>query len=80
MEKHKRHIEELDSMAWLMGQYFISSIQKALDPKKAKYPEHPHGINNTEKTQNPIIAAKRFEDFVNVFNKKFQTKTENGTQ
>lgn len=63
--------EKINYSAWLHGKYIISSIQMALNPKKAKYPENPFG-KEEETQQYPEIQARKFEDWASVFNKKFQ--------
>jgi hypothetical protein len=68
--------EKINYTAWTNGQYIISAIQKALDPKKAKYPDKPFGKEDENTVQqNPEIQARKFEDWANVFNKKFQQTT-----
>jgi hypothetical protein len=66
--------EKIDYTAWINGQYIISSIQTALDPKKAKYPDKPFGKEENIIQQHPEIQAKKFEDWANVYNKKFEQK------
>ena len=80
MQKQKQRQDELNTLAWLSGQYFISSIQVAFDPKKAKYPKQPFGQKTEETAQNPTVAARRFEDFAEAFNKKFENKQVDSTQ
>lgn len=63
--------EKIEYAAWRHGQYVISAVQKALDPKKAKYPDRPFG-KNEETQQHPEIQARKFEDWANAFNKKFE--------
>lgn len=75
-ESIEEEFEKLDYSAWMYGQYMISAIQVALNPKKVKYPKHPYGIQQ-EKTQLPKelqseIQARKFEEWASVFNKKFE--------
>lgn len=80
MQKQKQRQDELNTLAWLSGQYFISSIQVAFDPKKAKYPKQPFGQQTEEKSQNPVVASRRFEDWAAAWNKKFENKQTESTQ
>lgn len=64
-----------DFQAWKQGEYMISAIQKALDPKKAKYPDTPYSMNKSEEVQtHPEIQARKFEDWANSFNRNFESK------
>ena len=74
MDKQKEKIDNLNVSAWLNGMYFIDSIQVGLNPKKAKYPKSPIDVYGAEKKANPIVASKRFEDWANAWNKKFENK------
>ena len=70
----KSRYEFADFQAWKIGQYMIPAIQKALEPKKAKYPERPYSLENDEVQMSPEIQARKFEDWANAFNKKFITQ------
>ena len=65
--------DKINHSGWVHGQYIISAIQKALDPKKAKYPDKPFD-KNEEVQQNPEIQAMKFKDWADAHNKKFQQK------
>lgn len=69
--------EKIDYIAWIHGEYMISAIQAALIPKKVKYPDEPYSIQQKNKNQIPQelqaeIQSRKFEEWANVFNKKFQ--------
>ena len=71
----KSRYDFADFQAWKHGEYMISAIQKALEPKKAKYPDSPHSMTKSEEVQTyPEIQARKFEDWANVFNKKFENQ------
>lgn len=71
----KSRYEFADFQAWKIGQYMISAIQKALEPKKAKYPEQPYSMERSDEVQaSPEIQARKFEDWANAFNKKFMSQ------
>ncbi len=80
--RQKEYVSEIkskydfaDFQAWKNGEYIISAIQKALDPKKAKYPESPYSIDKSETAQSqPGIQARKFEDWANSFNRNFESK------
>lgn len=64
-----------DYQAWRIGTYMINSIQTALEPKKAKYPEQPYSMTKSDEVQaHPEIQARKFEDWANAFNKKFMSQ------
>jgi len=71
----KSKYEFADFQAWKIGQYMVPAIQKALEPKKAKYPERPYSVEKSDEVQvPPEIQARKFEDWANIFNKKFMTQ------
>jgi len=75
-DEYNRKLEEryrnMDRYAWTAGEYIISAVQKALDPKKAKYPKKPFMENReAEGSTETEIAAINFNNFVNAFNQSF---------
>jgi len=68
----KERYEEMNYSAWLSGLYIVSSIQKALDPKKAKYPDAPFGEEDKVIDESSDLAATRFNDYVDAFNNQFK--------
>lgn len=79
IQKKKEEFEQIETMAWLNGRYVMSAVGACFS-KNAKYPELPQRNNNSEKTEGisddlrAEIAAKKFEAFAEVFNKKFENK------
>lgn len=75
LDSVKSKYEFADFQAWKFGDYMISSIQKALEPKKAKYPDKPYSMKKSNEVQtHPEIQARRFEDWANTFNRNFINK------
>ena len=74
-EKQEEMYDLIDFLTWRNGMYQISAIQSALVPDKAQYPDKPLGSKSEEELSDPSdIAAKRFAEFAEVFNKKFREK------
>lgn len=73
-QKMQAEADKMDYSCWLMGQYLVCAIQKALDPKKAKYPNQPFGMRSFDEDEDSDISAIRFAEFVDVFNKAFEKK------
>lgn len=78
-EEYNRKIEErykeMDWCAWRAGDYIISSVQKALDPQKGKYPKKPLMENiEAEGSTESEIAAINFNNFAKAFNESFEEK------
>lgn len=77
LRKIEDEYKKLDYFAWRNGSYMVSAIQVALNPKKIKYPEQPYYMQQEEKDEIPQelqaeIQAKKFEEWANTFNKRFQ--------
>lgn len=79
LQKKREEFEQIETMAWLNGRYVMSAVGACFS-KNAKYPELPQRNNNSEKNEGITdelraeIAAKKFEAFAEVFNKKFENK------
>lgn len=74
IEKSKEEYEKINYTAWLQGEYFICSIQKAFDPKKAKYPDKPFGKNETTEDGEEIDAYESFRRQIRAMNERMREK------
>jgi len=77
LERIKDEYKKIDCIAWRHGFYIVPAVQAALSPKKVKYPEQPLSLKYEEKEKIPQelqaeIQARKFEEWANAFNKKFQ--------
>lgn len=76
-EKTMRDLELADSLEWRLGQYMTMAISSVLN-KSGKYPKKPIGFSEEDQsTEIDInlkaeISAKKFEDYMSVFNKRFE--------
>lgn len=81
IKNRKEEFEKIDYTAWLNGRYISEAIGSCFS-KKAKYPTQPYSYKNLEQNENisddlrAEIAAKKFEAFAEVFNKKFESKNQ----
>jgi len=68
--------DDINYSGWIAGQYMICAIQNVLEPKKAKYPEEPflNQAKSDVEAERSDVAAIRFEEYIDVFNKQFKKK------
>lgn len=63
---------------WVQGQYFINSIQKALDPKKAEYPKKPLDLFPKTEAEKNAEARRERKKVIEYFT-QIQQRWNNGT-
>lgn len=79
INERKDDFNKIDYASWFQGRYFMEAVNSCFN-KKAKYPTQPYSYKNLEQDGNVSnelraeIAAKKFEAFAEVFNKKFENK------
>lgn len=76
----KEKYEFADFRAWKHGEYMISAIQKAIEPKKATYPSQPFSRTEEQSVQSSEIQSLKFDDWAKAWNKKFEQSNFVGTE
>lgn len=70
--KEKTKVQNIDSLAWLIGSYVTHSICTAFGDGKVKYPEKPMGIANDETPdEEQARIEKESKEFMKNFSEKF---------
>lgn len=57
---------------WMQGIYFRDAIAACFNPNKCPYPKKPYGVDEVEQVNRPDIAAMKFREWAEEFNKKFE--------
>lgn len=73
-QKMQDEADKINYSCWLMGQYMVCAIQKALEPKKSKYPDQPFGMQGNNGDEDSDISAIKFGEFADAFNHAFKKK------
>lgn len=81
IKNRKEEYDRIDYTSWLQGRYLMQAVGACFS-KKSQYPTQPYSYKNIEQNENisdelrAEIAAKKFEAYAEVFNKKFESKNQ----
>jgi hypothetical protein len=74
IDKYEARYDEINYSAWLYGSYMIPAIQKALEPKKAKYPGKPYNKNMVTEDGEEIDVYESFRRKMRAMNERISEK------